>query len=77
MKPYALTKRINGAYFSKRTPGYREQLRSEMLATTPERLRKLGSDVAQVAEKAPRCVFGGREIIEASNAGWNVVDLLG
>lgn len=77
VKPYALTKRINGAYFSKRTPGYREQLRSEMLATTPERLRKLGSDVSQVAEKAPRCVFGGREIIEASNAGWNVVDLLG
>lgn len=77
VKPYALTKRLNGAYFSKRTPGYREQLRSEMLATTPERLRELGSDVAQVAEKAPRCVFGGREIIEASNAGWNVLDLLG
>ena len=77
VKPYALTKRINGAYFSKRTPGYRERLRSEMLATTPERLRELGSDVAQVAEKAPRCVFGGRENIEASNAGWNVVDLLG
>ena len=77
VKPYALTKRINGAYFSKRTPGYRERLRSEMLATTPERLRELGSDVAQVAEKAPRCVFGGREIIEASKAGWNVVDLLG
>ncbi|WP_368285937.1 insulinase family protein [Enorma massiliensis] len=77
VKPYALTKRLNGAYFSKRTPGYREQLRSEMLATTPERLRELGADVAQVAEKAPRCVFGGREIIEASNAGWNVVDLLG
>ena len=77
VKPYALTKRLNGAYFSKRTPGYREQLRSEMLATMPKRLRELGSDVAQVAEKAPRCVFGGREIIEASNAGWNVVDLLG
>lgn len=77
VKPYALTKRINGAYFSKRTPGYRERLRSEMLATAPERLRELGSDVAQVAEKAPRCVFGGREIIEASKAGWNVVDLLG
>lgn len=77
VKPYALTKRLNGAYFSKRTPGYRERLRSEMLATTPKRLRELGSDVAQVAEKAPRCVFGGREIIEASNAGWNVVDLLG
>ena len=23
------------------------------------------------------CVFGGRDIIEASNAGWNVVELLG
>lgn len=77
VKPYALTKRINGAYFSQRPDGFREQVRADMLATTPERLRELGSDVAQVAEKAPRCVFGGREIIEASNAGWNVVDLLG
>ena len=77
VKPYALTKRLNGAYFSKRTPGYREQLRSEMLATAPDRLRELGDAVSRVAAEAPACVFGGREIIEASNAGWNVVDLLG
>ena len=51
--------------------------RAEMLAATPEALRALGDNVSRVAVEAPRCVFGGREIIEASDAGWNVIDLLG
>ena len=76
VKPYALTKRRNGAYFSGRPAGWREQLRADMLATTPERLRELGDAVELVAEQAPACVFGGRGIIEASDADWNVVDLL-
>ena len=77
VKPYALTKRRNAEYFSQRPASFREQLRAEMLAATPEALRALGDDVSRVAVEAPRCVFGGREIIEASDAGWNVIDLLG
>ena len=77
VKPYALTKRRNSEYFSQRPASFREQLRAEMLAATPEALRALGDDVSRVAVEAPRCVFGGREIIEASDAGWNVIDLLG
>lgn len=77
VKPYALTKRRCAEYFSKRPDGFRAQVRSDMLAATPERLRALGDDVTRVAAEAPRCVFGGRDIIEASSDTWNVVDLLG
>ncbi len=76
VKPYALTKRINAAYLSKRPAGFREQARADMLGATQERLRELGGDVARVATEAPRCVFGSRSIIEASDADWNVIDLL-
>ena len=77
VKPYALAKRQDGAYLSGRPAGFRATTRTEMLATTPERLRELGDDVARIAAEAPACVFGGRDIIEASSEDWTVVDLLG
>ena len=77
LKPYALTKRNNAAFFAKRPEGFREQLRADMLATTPERLHELGPEVTRAAETAPACLFGGRDIIGSSAAGWNVVELLG
>ena len=76
LKPYALAKRQDLNHLAKRPATWRLQLRNELLATTPERLRSLGETVARVAREAPSCVFGGREIIEASEADWNVVDLL-
>lgn len=77
VKPYALTKRRNTAYLAKLAPDAREKRRAEMLAATPEALRALGDDVTRIAHEAPACIFGGRDVIEASNAGWNIVDLLG
>ena len=77
VKPYALTKRRNTAYLAKLDPRYREKRRAEMLATTPAELRALGASVTRIAEEAPACVFGGRDVIESSTAGWNIVDLLG
>ena len=77
LKPYALTKRRNAAYFGKRPAHFREQAREEMLACTEKRLRALGDDVTRIAAEAPACVFGGRDIIDASAENWNVVDLLG
>ena len=48
-----------------------------MLKTTPADVRALGPAVTRAAEEAPLCVFGGREIIEASGLDLNKVELLG
>ena len=77
VKPYALTKRRNTAYLAKLEPDYRERRRAEMLAATPAKLRALASSVTRIAEKAPTCVFGGRDVIEKSAADFDVIDLLG
>ena len=77
VKPYALTKRQNAEYFTKRPAGWRERIRQTTLAATPERVRALADDVVRVVDEAPLCVFGSRSIIEASNAGLTPVDLLG
>lgn len=76
IKPYALTKRQDGDYFAKRPQGWRLKLREQLLKATPEDLRQLGGTVSQVADAAPVCVFGGRDIIEASRADLVPVDLL-
>ena len=75
VKPYALTRRQNKEFFTKRPVGWREELRAGMLAATPDKLRALGETISRVAEEAPLCVFGGREVIERSRAGLTPVGL--
>lgn len=77
VKPYALTKRRNTTYLAGLDPHVREERRAQMLAATPGELRSLGTDVTRIAAESPTCVFGGRDVIAKSNAGFNVVDLLG
>lgn len=77
VKPYALTKRRNTTYLAGLDPHAREERRAQMLAATPAELRALGSDVTRIAAASPTCIFGGRDVIAKSNAGFNVVDLLG
>lgn len=77
VKPYALTKRRNTTYLAGLDPHAREERRAQMLAATPGELRSLGADVTRIAAASPTCVFGGREVIAKSNAGFNVVDLMG
>lgn len=77
VKPYALTKRRNTTYLAGLDPHAREKRRAQMLAATPGELRSLGADVTRIAAESPTCVFGGRDVIAKSNAGFNVVDLLG
>lgn len=77
VKPYALTKRRNTTYLAGLDPNAREKRRAQMLAATPGELRSLGADVTRIAAESPTCVFGGRDVIAKSNAGFNVIDLLG
>ena len=77
VKPYALTKRRNTTYLAGLDPHAREERRAQMLAATPAELRSLGADVTRIAAASPTCVFGGRDVIAKSNAGFTVVDLLG
>lgn len=77
VKPYALTKRRNTTYLAGLDPHAREERRAQMLAATPGELRSLGADVTRIAAASPTCVFGGRDVIAKSNAGFNVIDLLG
>lgn len=76
VKPYALTKRRNTTYLAGLDPHAREERRAQMLAATPGELRSLGADVTRIAAESPTCVFGDREVIAKSNAGFNVIDLL-
>ena len=76
VKPYGLAKRQDINYLAKRPATWRAQLREELLATTPEHLRELGAAVSRVAAEAPLCAFGGREILQASEADLNVIDLM-
>lgn len=77
VKPYALTKRRNTTYLAGLDPHAREERRAQMLAATPGELRSLGANVTRIAAVSPTCVFGGRDVIAKSNAGFNVIDLLG
>ena len=77
VKPYALTKRRNTTYLAGLDPHAREERRAQMLAATPAELRSLGADVTRIAAASPTCVFGGRDVIAKSNAGFNVIDLMG
>lgn len=76
VKPYALTKRRNTTYLAGLDPHAREERRAQMLAATPGELRSLGTDVTRIAAESPSCVFGGRDVIAKSNAGFTVIDLL-
>lgn len=76
VKPYALTKRRNTTYLAGLDPHAREERRAQMLAATPGELRSLGTGVTRIAAESPTCVFGGRDVIAKSNAGFTVIDLL-
>lgn len=76
-KPRELVRRQDGQFFAGYSPETRKQIRSEIVTTTPERVREFGSVVSQVAERRNVCTFGNREIIEKSATEFQVRDILG
>ena len=74
-KPRMLAQRQDAEFFSRREPGWRDNVRAQELAATPQQLRELAGALTRVAQDGAACVFGSRAIIEASHAGLAVVDL--
>ena len=73
----ALARRQDSLYLAERPEGYRDELRGQILAATPEKVRDTATSLAEMPERRAICVFGGRDKIEASKLGLKVVELLG
>ena len=76
-KTRELIRRQDGQFLAGYTPEDRMRIRDEIVSTSPDTVRKLGSVVQAVAKAAPRCVFGNREIIEGAKSQFDIVDVLG
>ena len=76
VKPRALARRQDTAFFSDREPGARAKLRAEMLASTPRALRSLAPALEDAARSHSVCVFGSRDLIEQGKLGLARVELM-
>ncbi len=76
VKPRQVARRQDVALFSGKPAGYREQLREEKLAATPEKLRAYAEVLDRIAAEGAVCAFGGEDVLRASKGAWEFVELL-
>ena len=76
-KPRAIARRQDMERLSKRPDGWREQIRSEVLAATPADVQAHAEALQALPAKRGICVFGERALIEASRIPLVVRDLMG
>ena len=76
LKTRQLVRRQDGDWFGGRTPEARLETRAQMIAADAGTIRSLAPVVADAVARNAVCVFGSRDILEASAAGLEVVDLL-
>ncbi|MEQ2957871.1 insulinase family protein [Slackia piriformis] len=75
-KPRQVARRQDAQFFCEKPAGYRERLRAEKLATTPEKLRACSTALDEVAQRGSICVFGGEDVVRASAGEFNVIELM-
>ena len=75
-KPRQVARRQDAQFFCKKPAGYRERLRAEKLATTPEKLRACSTALDEVAQRGSICVFGGEDVVRASAGEFDVIELM-
>ena len=75
-KPRQVARRQDAQFFCEKPAGYRERLRAEKLATTPEKLRACSAVLDEVARRGSVCVFGGEEVVRASTEEFDVIELM-
>ena len=76
LKPRQLARRQDSLVINERPEGYRDMVRAQQLAVTPAAIRDLASDIEGLFDRRGFCVFGSRELVEASGLDLTVVDLL-
>lgn len=75
-KPRQVARRQDAQFFCEKPVGYRERLRAEKLATTPEKLRACSAVLDEVARRGSVCVFGEEEVVRASAEEFDVIELM-
>lgn len=76
LKARSLVRRQDGDFFGGRTPESRLETRAQMIDADAATLRSLAAPIAEAVALNAVCAFGNRDIIESSDAGLAVVDLL-
>ncbi len=77
LKPRALVRRQASDYFTHRTPESRIANRRQVIETDVQTVRDLADVVRRAVEPHAMCVFGNREILEGSKAGFEIISLVG
>ena len=75
-KARAITRRQNAERLADTPAGYRERTRTEALATTVEQARQKGRALTGLAASRGLCAFGGKALLEASDLGLHVIELM-
>lgn len=73
VKPRQLARRQDVARFGGKTARWRDEVRAQELATTPDQVRALAAALDDPAVARGVCVFGGREAVEASGVAFDAV----
>ncbi|MBQ6410837.1 MAG: hypothetical protein IJI16_02680, partial [Atopobiaceae bacterium] len=64
-------------YIMGRDPDLRLRRRAQALATTPEKLRRLGRTLVALVPRMHSCTIGNADIIASSKLGLEVIELMG
>ena len=75
-RPRMVARRQDIDFLTHRDPAWRDRIRQEELATTADQLHPLADALDAVAARDAVCVFGSREILERSEAGLQIVELM-
>ncbi len=75
-RPYQVARRNDTLFLAGRTLEWRDQLRREELACTAQTLRTLAPALQATADQGRVCVFGSKDILSASQADLEVIDLI-
>lgn len=77
VKPRALARRQDGDFFRGRDAAWRDETRSQMIATTADDVHALADALADLAQGSGICVFGSRETVAASGIDFEITELMG